>query len=86
MAWCIFVNEKSEPVDPRTGHVAVQTNFITDKYEVERWYTLNLRTHGSTVRPRYLSKQDFANFSDDAIELYGTASPKDVDILRNQIE
>ncbi|CAF3913525.1 unnamed protein product [Rotaria sp. Silwood1] len=86
MAWCIFVNEKSEPVDPRTGHVVVQTNFITDKYEVERWYTINLRTHGSTIRPRYLSKQDFANFPDDAIELYGTASPKDVDILRNQIE
>ncbi|CAF3790293.1 unnamed protein product [Rotaria sordida] len=86
MAWCIFVNEKLDRVDAQTGQIIERIAFVTDKHEIERWYNINLRKHGAVIRPRYLSKQEYANFPDDAIELYSTCTRKDVDILRDQLE
>ncbi|CAF1342223.1 unnamed protein product [Rotaria sordida] len=86
MAWCIFINEKLDRVDVQTDQVIERIAFVTDKHEIERWYNINLRKHGAVIRPRYLSKQEYANFPDDAIELYNTCTRKDVDILRDQLE
>lgn len=86
MAWCIFVNKNLDRVHARTGQVTESSTFVTDKREIAQWYSINLAKHGAVVRPRYLSKQDYGNFPDDAIELYSTCTRKDVDILRDQLE
>ena len=85
MAWCVYTDKDGHRVDARTGYLTERLTFIIDPKEVEKYYAINLLRHGSVVRPRYLSLLDYSTLPDGAIELYGTATRKDVDILRDQL-
>ncbi|CAF3041125.1 unnamed protein product [Rotaria sp. Silwood2] len=86
MAWCIFIDEMGNHVDARTGQITEQLKIVTDPSEIEKWYSQNLATRGTIVRPRYLTMIEHPYLPNGAIELYGAAVRKDVDVLRNQLK
>lgn len=84
-AWCIFIDQNGNRLNCSTGQIIESTSLITDPQEIERYYWRNVSMHGSLVRPRYLTLQEYPQLPQGAIELYQTAKKKDTDILREQL-
>ena len=84
-AWCMFVDDDGSNVHGISGQLIQKLRVITSQRDIDRFYEMNLRKHGSVIRPRYLTLSEYPNLPDGAIVLYDSGIRKDVDLLREQL-